>query len=210
MTYEEYKRLVNDAIAENPNWGSTALYARKLSEKQHDLMTPSLSRPISPRVVAIVAQAIRERHRITLCDDCAGPMVHSKTGLAARCMACGRREGTKLGMCWECGSVIGAPAYPAELERANTHGRADIAAMAPYSTCQPCGGRAEPPAAVRQSWRKCQGQGCRISLAGQSRRRRGADLCRDCRLQVRRQRNREAQRARRARSGVITEASIAH
>ena len=198
ITYQEYLRLVSDAIADNPQWGTTP--ADAMEQKQ-------IPRPIGTRVGAIVAQALKERYRITACADCAGPVVHSKSGLATRCMACGTHEGVRLGRCWECGETIAAPVYPPALALANANGRANLDAMAVYATCQPCGGQAEPPAAVRQSWRKCQGQGCKVSLSGRPLSR-GVDLCRDCRVKVRRQRKREAQRVNRCRSGVAIKASV--
>ena len=42
-------------------------------------------------VLAVVAQAMRKRHRVTQCPGCMGPRIHSKQRRGSRCCGCGQR-----------------------------------------------------------------------------------------------------------------------
>lgn len=42
-------------------------------------------------VLAVVAKAMRKRHRVTQCPGCQGPRIHSKRRRGSRCFGCGQR-----------------------------------------------------------------------------------------------------------------------
>ena len=47
-------------------------------------------------VLAVVAQAMRKRHRITQCPGCMGPRIHSKLRNGSLCFGCGQRWETSI------------------------------------------------------------------------------------------------------------------
>jgi hypothetical protein len=161
-------------------------------------------------VVDLVGQALRQRHRITPCPACGGPLVHSRARVGARCLRCGHGEGETGSRCWTCGAPMIVTNVPADLARDAMNGRADVKRLAPSHACRACGGegQAQVQASSRaRGWRKC--AGCKRPLAGPAPVR-GLDLCDACRGKHDRQHRREQNRrcrervSRRARTPCVS------
>ena len=72
------------------------------------------SREPDQLVLAVVAQAMRKRHRISKCPGCDGPRIHSKRRKGSLCFDCGRRWETSVitlskRACDRCGRPITQP-----------------------------------------------------------------------------------------------------
>ena len=72
------------------------------------------SREPDQLVLAVVAQAMRRRHRVTRCPGCDGPRIHSKRRNGSLCFGCGRRWETSVIVlskrtCDRCGQPITQP-----------------------------------------------------------------------------------------------------
>ncbi len=106
---------------------------------------------IDQQVVQQVAAAMAQGYRITVCPECGtGPLVHSKTGVAARCFSCGYFTGEKTRRCLKCQTPI-TSSVPDNLALEAANGRARVEEMKPFMTCQACGGQAEAASTVRRS-----------------------------------------------------------